>query len=229
MSSDMLLIGGSREVHPKVKAFGLRTSLLASMAAIKDRRLDMYDRIVGLPAAASVEEWIETARLLHRLDPFGCMGGFNELTQDRAAAVGQALDLCFLTAGAIAATRQKDRDRLSTFPPEVAEEDRRPSTSGGRAPSRRALVAFDDQVDLKRNEELRRAAIAATKSCSATSSTPTTPLSAHFRPATVLGVNPRTLGTGTPIAAPAMLTAPSVRVALPCYLATSARRSDRLP
>jgi biotin carboxylase len=112
MSKHMLLIGGSREVHPKVKALGLRASLLFNMATLKNRRnMAMYERIVGLPATASVDEWIETARLLHRFDPFDCLGGFNEPTQDRAAAVAHALGLPYLTADAIAVTRQKDRMR----------------------------------------------------------------------------------------------------------------------
>jgi biotin carboxylase len=112
MSKHMLLIGGSREMHPKVTALGLRASLLFNMATLKKRRnMAMYERIVGLPALASVEEWVEAARLIHRFDPFDCLGGFNEPTQDRAAVVAKALGLPYLSADTIAVTRQKDRMR----------------------------------------------------------------------------------------------------------------------
>lgn len=112
MSKHMLLIGFAREVHPKISAFGVRSSLLFNMATAKNRRnLDLYERAVGLPATAPIDEWVEAARLLHRLDPFDFLGGFNEPTQDRAAAVAQALGLPFLTADTIAMTRQKDRMR----------------------------------------------------------------------------------------------------------------------
>lgn len=112
MAKHMLLIGGSREVHPKVQQLGVRSSLLFNMSTLKNRRnMGMYERVVGLAPTASIEEWVEMARLIHRFDPVDCIGGFNEPTQERAAAVAAALGLPFLTPEVIAATKQKDRMR----------------------------------------------------------------------------------------------------------------------
>ncbi len=109
MSKHMLLIGGSREVHPKAKKLGFRLCMLFDMKTVKSRKgLDMYDRIVGIPARASAAEWVATARLIHATDPFDCIGGFNEPTQDFAAAIAEALGLPFHTTDVIRYTKQKD-------------------------------------------------------------------------------------------------------------------------
>lgn len=112
MARHILLIGGSREVHPKVKQQGLRLSMLFSMSTMKNRRnMEIYERIIGIPAAAALQEWIEAARYIHRLDPFDCIGGFNEPTQAIAAAVAQDLGLEFHPPEVIQAICQKDRMR----------------------------------------------------------------------------------------------------------------------
>jgi biotin carboxylase len=112
MTKHILVVGGSREVHPKVKALGLRLTMIFNMATLKNRKtFTLYDRIIGLPDSAPIDEWVAAARTAHAADPFDCIGAFNEPTQDRGAAIAEALGLPFLTAATIAATRDKDRMR----------------------------------------------------------------------------------------------------------------------
>lgn len=109
MARHMLLLGGARSIHPKAKKLGLKLSLIMEMPRlIAQKNQETYDRIVGIPAAATLEEWLESARLIHRIDPIDFIGGFNEVSQDQAAAIAEALDLPFYQADVIRATRQKD-------------------------------------------------------------------------------------------------------------------------
>jgi biotin carboxylase len=108
VSCHFLLIGTGREIYPKIKAMGHRLSLICPMPNLK--RLsnhDLYDRVVGMPASATPEEWAEQACLIHRHDPIDALGGFNELTQHLAAAVAGRLGLPYHTPDVICRTRHK--------------------------------------------------------------------------------------------------------------------------
>jgi biotin carboxylase len=108
----MLLIGGSRDVHPKAKSAGLKLSLLTPMPKLRTQKnLNIYERIVGLPETASVDEWVGAACLIHRTDAVDAIGGFSEPTQDHAAAIAAALGLPFHPPEVIRHTRQKDQMR----------------------------------------------------------------------------------------------------------------------
>jgi biotin carboxylase len=112
MVHHILLIGGSREVHPKIKQQGLRLTLLFNLSTLKNRKnMEIYERLIGISPLSGVEEWLEMARLIHRIDPFDCIGGFNESTQAIAAAISQDLKLEFHTPTVIESICQKHKMR----------------------------------------------------------------------------------------------------------------------
>ena len=112
MPRHILLVGRNREVYGRAKQLGLKLSMVVPMPMLKTLgNLGSYDRIVGLPATASDEEWVEAARLIHRLDPVDAIGGFQETTQEQAAIIAGALGLPFHSPATICATRQKDEMR----------------------------------------------------------------------------------------------------------------------
>ncbi|HYF66281.1 MAG TPA: ATP-grasp domain-containing protein [Herpetosiphonaceae bacterium] len=108
MAHHLLLISGVAATHRKAKALGLRLTLFKAADRVKvQKHLDMYDRIVGLPQGASLEEWIEMARAIHRLDPVDAIGGFSETAQEKAALIAEALNLPFYAPAVIRRTRNK--------------------------------------------------------------------------------------------------------------------------
>lgn len=116
MVRHMLLIGGARGIHPKAKKLGLRLSLLMRMPRLLAQKdLNTYDRIVGMPVNATDEEWVAQARLIHQVDPIDAIGGFNEVSQNQAAAIAESLGLPFYTQDVIDATQQKDKMRQRLY------------------------------------------------------------------------------------------------------------------
>jgi biotin carboxylase len=112
MGCHFLLIGTAREIHPKIKRLGHRLSLICPMRNLRTlSNYGDYDCIVGMPAAASAEEWVEQARLVQQHDAVNALGGFNEVTQHLAAIVGAALGLPFHSLDVIQRTREKDEMR----------------------------------------------------------------------------------------------------------------------
>lgn len=116
-NSHMLLVsdGAFPDVHEKLEKLnnsGQRITLLISMGKITNlKNLGFYERVIGLPTSASVEEWVEQATLVHRLDPVDAIGGFNELTEEQAAAIAEALGLPFHPVELVARTHNKDKMR----------------------------------------------------------------------------------------------------------------------
>ena len=103
----ILLIGPAREVHPKVKALGHRLGLLCPVRSVRSLPdFGIYDRIVGMAAAATPDEWVAQAQLIHAQDPAYAIGGFNEVTQHLAARVAQTLQLAYHTPELIRRTRR---------------------------------------------------------------------------------------------------------------------------
>lgn len=104
----IMMIGLSREVHAKARGLGARLSALVPLPKLEGRKsLDIYERLVGLPADSPVDAWIDMARHIHRLQPVDAIGGFNEETQEHAAQVATALGLPFHKLEVIRATRNK--------------------------------------------------------------------------------------------------------------------------
>jgi biotin carboxylase len=113
-NSHMLLVsdGAFPDVHEKINNSGQRITLLIPMGTITSlENLGLHERVIGLPTSASVEEWVEQATLVHRLDPVDAIGGFNELTEEQAAAIAEALGLPFHPVELVARTHHKDKMR----------------------------------------------------------------------------------------------------------------------
>lgn len=112
MKKNILLVGGSREMHPKLKKYNLDSTLLFDMATVKSRKnLDQYTQIVGLPKTNNVEAWIEIAKMLHAYSPFQALGGFNEPTQEIASQIAESLGLSFPSLNTILLTKDKEKMR----------------------------------------------------------------------------------------------------------------------
>lgn len=108
MRRHLLVVGRSRQLHAKAARRGLRLSVLAEAPRIRAQRdLSIFDRIVGLRADAVTAEWVTAARVIHRFDPVHAVGGFNEQTQEHAAAIAGALGLPHHDAQVVRRTRVK--------------------------------------------------------------------------------------------------------------------------
>lgn len=115
LSGHMLMVGGSQQMHPRAARLGLRMSVIFDMATVKRRKnLDAYEHVVGLPATATEDDWVKTARLIHGMDAVDSIGAFNERSEEHAAAIAKALELPYVSPETIRATRRKDvmRQRL---------------------------------------------------------------------------------------------------------------------
>jgi biotin carboxylase len=107
MTPHLLLVGTSRDVHPKAHRLGARLTLLANASKLGGRGLDIYTRVIGIPAGASSSEWIEQATLIHRLDPITAMGAFTESAEEHAAAIAVALGFPYHPATVVQRTHDK--------------------------------------------------------------------------------------------------------------------------
>ncbi|WP_172631947.1 ATP-grasp domain-containing protein [Dictyobacter arantiisoli] len=74
---------------------GARLTLMINIPYITQEDIHMYERVIGLPIAATDEEWIEVAALINRIDPFIALGGFSEGVQRQTALIARVLDLPF--------------------------------------------------------------------------------------------------------------------------------------
>lgn len=110
-ATHVLIVGERREMHQRLKQAGARLTLLIEVDQIRAGDNTFYERVIGLPARAQVEEWVALAHAVDRTDPIQAIGGFEDRMQDKAAAIAAALDLPFHTPEVIAATRFKDRMR----------------------------------------------------------------------------------------------------------------------
>jgi biotin carboxylase len=107
MTQHLLLIGTSRDLHPKAHRLGARLTVLERTSKLSGRKLDVYSRIIGIPDGASTSEWVEQAALVHRRDPFTALGAFTESAEEQAAAVAAALGLPYHPAAVIQRTHDK--------------------------------------------------------------------------------------------------------------------------
>ncbi|WBB78438.1 ATP-grasp domain-containing protein [Micromonospora sp. WMMD882] len=106
----VLIVGGGREIPQLLRRHraGSRTSVLCQLSLLpKLRDIDEHERVVGLRADASDEEWIAAARQVHRADPVTRIASFGERDQRRLAVVGSALGLSTHSVRTVAAVHDK--------------------------------------------------------------------------------------------------------------------------
>lgn len=108
MQKHVLLVGRSREVVKKAKALDLRYTLLLQLGPTRSaENLVPFHRVVGMPEAAAVSEWVAQAKLIHALDPFDALGAFTETAEEFAAAIAEELRLPYHSRDVIAKTHHK--------------------------------------------------------------------------------------------------------------------------
>ncbi|WP_054950388.1 ATP-grasp domain-containing protein [Numidum massiliense] len=121
-------------MHAKAKQLGMKLSMLIPMSKLQTpNRLNLYDRLVGLPATAPVEEWVAAAHMIHRSDPIDAIGGFNEVFQGYAATISRALQIPFHVPEVIRRIGKKD-------------EMRRVLRENGLDPTPSLLVTSPDEI-----------------------------------------------------------------------------------
>jgi biotin carboxylase len=105
----ILLVGLLRVAHKQLKKFDPKMTLMIQSDRLKLADSSLCDRIFSLPTTANnhAQEWIELAKVVHRLDPITHVGGFHETTQQEAAVIAQALDLPYHPPAVIKAVCHK--------------------------------------------------------------------------------------------------------------------------
>jgi biotin carboxylase len=96
MAEHVLVVGGGLEMPGLLRTLGrdVRTSVLCQLPVLpKVREHTAHQSVTGLPAGAPMSTWLSVAHRLHELDPFSRIAAFAERDQDRAAAIGESLNL----------------------------------------------------------------------------------------------------------------------------------------
>ena len=120
MSDHVLVVGGGMTMPGLLRSLGtdVRTSVVCQLAIVpKLREQHLHQRILGLRAEASDQEWLAIASAVHRLDPFTKIASFAERDQDRAAVIAEELGLPMHTRQTIHWVHHKPsmRERLSAL------------------------------------------------------------------------------------------------------------------
>ncbi len=120
MSDHVLVVGGGMTMPGLLRSLGtdVRTSVVCQLAIVpKLREQHLHQRILGLRAEASDQEWLAIASAVHRLDPFTKIASFAERDQDRAAVIAEELGLPMHTKQTIHWVHHKPsmRERLSAL------------------------------------------------------------------------------------------------------------------
>lgn len=134
----VLIIGRSRRQHAHARSLGLRLSALVPQRQIGSLDHGLYHRLIGMAQDADGDAWVETAALVHRLDPIHAIGAFNVQTQKYAAKIAERLGLPFHAADVIRRTTQKDELR------QTLREAGLDTTASRRVSSEAELTAFAD-------------------------------------------------------------------------------------
>lgn len=95
-------------MHKILKNYGARMTVMIKAEEVKKNEDKSYHRVVGIPADSTIEEWIEMAKCLHKLDPFDGITSFHEMDQENAAYVAKALGLPYHDPNVIQVTRNKN-------------------------------------------------------------------------------------------------------------------------
>lgn len=114
MQKHVLMVGRAREVVARTKSLGVRyTQMLKLDPGLTAENLTSYHRVVGLPAAAGVEEWVAQAKLIHAIDPFDAIGAFTETGEEFAAVIAGEIGLWYHRPEVIEKTHHKRRMRVA--------------------------------------------------------------------------------------------------------------------
>ena len=89
----MLAIGGDREIHQKIIDLGADVHYLVSNDKLRQEDIISYSSVSTVSNTTDVEEWILTARTLHKIFKFTKVGCFHEKTQVLAAQVANTLGI----------------------------------------------------------------------------------------------------------------------------------------
>jgi biotin carboxylase len=100
-----------RQVHTWLKRLDARVSLMVDRERVKADFIEDHYRIIGVSPGATIEEWIEIALAIHRIDPIHAVCAFHEMQQDKAALIAQRLGLPFHLPETVESVRQKDKMR----------------------------------------------------------------------------------------------------------------------
>jgi biotin carboxylase len=116
MKKNILIIGDLRSAHRKLRDLDSRLTLLIERERLEylpmsDADIAIYERILALPQASPIEDWIKLASFIHDQDPFHIIYGFHELNQHIAAAIASELQLDYHSPDAIDNTRNKAKMR----------------------------------------------------------------------------------------------------------------------
>ncbi|WP_088040852.1 ATP-grasp domain-containing protein [Bacillus sp. EAC] len=93
-----ILIVGTSNYSSKLSEIdsSIRTSVICRASEMPFlHRAQNHESIIVIKDDASTEQWIEYAKNLHRMDPIHQISSFEELDQDKASAIAEALNLKF--------------------------------------------------------------------------------------------------------------------------------------
>ncbi|WP_158095049.1 ATP-grasp domain-containing protein [Gottfriedia luciferensis] len=102
--SKHILIVGTSNYSSKLTETNsfIRTSVICRASEMPFlHRAQNHESIIVIKDDASVEQWIEYAKNLHRMDPIQQVSSFEELDQDKASAIADALNIKFHDADTI--------------------------------------------------------------------------------------------------------------------------------
>ncbi|MEV6827094.1 ATP-grasp domain-containing protein [Amycolatopsis sp. NPDC051102] len=118
MVGHILIMGGNYYWQPALKRLRpeAHTSVLCSVGTLAlTRELEDPTEVLALRSNAPVEDWVAAARSLHERRPVDVLASLNDIDQDKAAAVAEALNLPGPSAETVRWARHKDamRERLA--------------------------------------------------------------------------------------------------------------------
>ncbi|TKI60055.1 ATP-grasp domain-containing protein [Lysinibacillus mangiferihumi] len=92
----VLIIGGGSDLVPMLRNVdkNIRTSVFCRPSILNFvYEIEKNNTVLIIKEEASIQEWIEYARSLHKVDPFDSVVSFAEIDQDKAAAISESLGL----------------------------------------------------------------------------------------------------------------------------------------
>jgi hypothetical protein len=115
MKKHVLIVGGVRHIHKKIRELGYDTSLIdSSRNADSQDFTEGYRYIIVVPEEVSIKAWVDIAVAIHTSQPVTHVAGFHDDDQDKAIAIGASLGLKFWLANeTLEWTRDKFKMRES--------------------------------------------------------------------------------------------------------------------
>lgn len=94
MTKHILIMGGIWNTDNLIKnVYNWKTTLFITTDQVTSGLESYYDRIVTFSKDAPVEEWLEMAKTIHRLDPIERVGNYGFYFQDKGCAIAKELNL----------------------------------------------------------------------------------------------------------------------------------------